>query len=161
MLYPKDFIKITFLEQCREIVYTHRLHYISFALICIGIEYLGKCLDQAHGWHDQGLSKMHFEKAINELMPKYGPYSSKIYGQLRSGFAHGLLPGPDIGLTHRDESLRYGTRNLAAHGSRLILVVEDFYDDFELACNEMMNRQFPQADKMTKALLVVPSDPIV
>jgi|SRR5580698_2969809 hypothetical protein len=161
MLYPKDFIKITFLGQFREIVYTHRFHYIGFALICIGIEYLGKCLDQAHGWHDQGLSREHFKRAINELMPKYSPHSSKIYDQLRSGFAHALLPGPEIGLTHRDESIRHGTHNLGADGSKLILVVEDFYDDFELACEETMSRQFPQGDKMTKAVLVVPSDPIL
>ncbi|MGD0858313.1 MAG: hypothetical protein ABR912_03235 [Terracidiphilus sp.] len=160
MLYPKDFIKITFLEQYREIVYAHKFHYISFALICIGIEFLGKCLDQPNGWHDKGRSKEHFENAINELMPKYSACSSKLYKQLRSGFAHGLLPGTDIGLTHRDESVQYGTHNLGEHNGNLILVVEEFYDDFELACREILNRQFPQGDKMTKAILAMPSDPI-
>jgi hypothetical protein len=159
MLCPKEFIKITFLDQYREIVYAHKFHYIGFALICIGIEFLGKCLDQAHGWHDEGLSKDHFERAINELMPKYNPCSAKLYRQLRSGFAHGLLPGPEIGLTHRDESSRYGTQNLVESNGNLILVVEEFYDDFELGCKEILNRQFPQGDKMTNAILAMPSDP--
>ena len=157
MLYPKDFVRITFLDQYREIVYTHKFYYISFALICIGIEFLGKCLDQAHGWHDQGLSKMHFERAINELMPKYAPHSARIFSQLRSGFAHALLPGPEIGLTHRDESMRYSTQHLAIHGGKLVLVVEESYDDFATACNEILNRQFAPGDKMAEILLETPS----
>lgn len=158
-LYPKQFIEITFLNQYRSIVYDQGYHYIGFALVCIGIEFLGKCLDSQCTWHQENLSAAHFKNAIDRLMPAYAPYKSLLYKQLRSGFAHGLLPGADIGLTHRRESVEYGTKHLQKHGSAVTLVIEDFYDDFEKACRALLNMTFPSGDKMSNAVLAVPSDP--
>jgi hypothetical protein len=157
-LYPKEFIQTTFLDQYHGIVYTHRYHYIGFVLVCIGIEYLGKCIGPEQDWHKVGLSKQHFRAATSTLMPRYEPHVDLLYSALRSGLAHGLLPGPEIGLTHRAESSRYGTKHLSRHGSSLVLVVEDFYDDFASACKSVIAREFPDGDKMNRALLSVPSD---
>jgi hypothetical protein len=42
-----------------------------------------------------------------------------------------------------------------------VIVIEDFYDDFAVACQQIIARTFPPGDKMNKALLRVPSDTAV
>ncbi len=158
-LYPRDFIETTFLDEYRKIIYTHKYYYIGFALVCIGIESVGKCLDPTvQDWQKRGHSKAHFINAIEQTMPRYMPHSKLLYEELRSGFAHGLLPGPQVGLTHRDESIKYGTEHLSEHHGVVTVVIEDFYDDFEVACRHVLKRQFPKNDKMSKPLLALPSD---
>jgi hypothetical protein len=161
-LYPRDFIETTFLGEYKNIIYTHKYYYIGFALVCIGIEFVGKCLDETEqDWQKSGLSKAHFKDAIEQTMPPlYRPYSSLLYDQLRSGFAHGLLPGPKVGLTHRDESVKYGTTHLSKPGGAVTVVIESFYDDFAAACRDLLQRQFPQNDNMSKPLLAIPSDSV-
>jgi hypothetical protein len=108
-----------------------------------------------------GLSKAHFKDAIEQTMPPiYRPYSSLLYEQLRGGFAHGLLPGPKVGLTHRDESVKYETTHLSKRGGAVTVVVESLYDDFAAACRDLLQRQIPQNDKMSKPLLAIPSDSV-
>jgi hypothetical protein len=158
-LYPRDFIETTFLGEYKNIVYAHKYYYIGFALVCIGIEFLGKCLDVTEqDWQKIRLSKAHFERAIEQTMPAYRPHCKLLYEQLRSGFAHGLLPGPKVGLTHKDESIKYGTTHLSEHRGAVTVVIESFYDDFADACRDVLQRQFPQNDKMCKPLLAIPSD---
>jgi hypothetical protein len=106
-LYPKDFIATTLLQEYKEIIYTHRFYYIGFALVCVGVEFLGKCIGPEQDWHARGLSQVHFRNAIAKLMPRYSKHAKLLYSSLRSGLAHGLLPGPEIGLTHRAESAEY------------------------------------------------------
>lgn len=161
-LYPKDFIEATFLGEYKQIIYAHKYYYIGFALVCIGIEFLGKCLDTTEqDWQKTGLSKKHFEDAIDETMPAYKAHRGLLYKELRSGFAHGLLPGPKIGLTHRAESLKYGTTHLSKHHGAITVVIETLYDDFEAACRIVLQRPFPANDKMSKPLLAIPSDSAV
>jgi hypothetical protein len=160
-LYPKDFIETVYLAQYREIIYTHRFHYIGFLLVCVGIEFLGKCIGPEQDWHEVGMSKKHFRLAVAELMPKYEPQTDLLYRSLRNGFAHGLLPGREIGLTHRAEADKYHTSHLITHQGSVTLVIEDLYDDFVTACQAVIARIFPIDDKMTRALLIVPTDPAI
>jgi hypothetical protein len=160
-LYPRDFIETTFLDEYREIIYTHKYYYIGFALVCIGVEFVGKCLDEAEqDWHKGMFSAKHFEAAIEKTMPRYKPHSTLLYQQLRSGFAHGLVPGPKVGLTHRAESIKFGTKHLSKHHDAVTVVIEDFYEDFEAACRVVLQRPFPENDKMNRVLLELPSDPV-
>jgi hypothetical protein len=39
--------KLPFSANTKTFIYTHKYYYIGFALVCIGIEFVGKCLDQA------------------------------------------------------------------------------------------------------------------
>jgi len=155
---PKEFINITFLQQYKQIAYKY--HYISFILIGIGIEFLGKCLDEDRSWQQSGFSKIHFNKAINELMPKYIPYNSEfnLCDSLRNGMAHALLPKYRIGLTNREEAKKYGNHHLKIRDGNLILVAEDLYDDFERACQTIMHCEFGKNSKMNKNALLVPQD---
>lgn len=155
---PKEFIKITFLEHYKDISYKY--HYISFILIGIGIEFLGKCLDEDKNWQQSGFSKIHFNKAINELMPKYIPYNSQfnLHDSLRNGMAHALLPKYKIGLTNRLEAKEYNNKHLDIKNGMLILVAEDLYYDFRKACNIIMQCDFDKDSKMNTDALSVPQD---
>ena len=160
-LYPRDFIETTFLGQYKKIIYTDKYYYIGFALVCIGIEFVGKCLDTTEqDWQKSGHSQEHFNDAIEHTMPRYKPHSKLLFAELRCGFAHGLLPGPQLGLTHRDESVKYGTTHLSEHHGAVTVVIENFYDDFETACRDVLHRQFPQNDKMNNPLLYIPGDSV-
>ncbi|MFA5413238.1 MAG: hypothetical protein WC348_01720 [Patescibacteria group bacterium] len=155
---PKEFIRITFLEQYRQISYKYP--YLSFVLIGIGIEFLGKCLDENRSWQQSGFSAIHFNMAINELMPKYIPFNSQfnLCDSLRNGMTHALLPKHNIGLTHREEAKRYGNYHLKIVNGQLILVAEDLYDDFRKACNIIMECNFEKNNKMNMDALSVPQD---
>ncbi|MBT3816813.1 MAG: hypothetical protein HOG08_00520 [Candidatus Magasanikbacteria bacterium] len=155
---PKEFIKITFLKQYRQVAYKY--HYISFMLIGIGIEFLGKCLDDKKSWQQSGFSKIHFNRAINELMPKYISYNNKynLHDSLRNGMAHALLPKYKIGLTNRQEAKHFDNKHLDIKNGELILVAEDLYDDFRKACNTILDSDFKQNSKMNTDALSVPQD---
>lgn len=141
----KEFIKKVFLDEYKRLIYDYRFHYISFSLIALGIEFLGACLDE-HDFSTTKHSGKRFRNAITELFPlQYQRFNNKgnpydLCNNLRNVFAHQFRPGPRIGLTHRDESIKYGTRHLQIQGNQLILVAEDLYEDFESACKEIIRR---------------------
>lgn len=154
---PKEFIRITFLDQYKKIAYEY--YYISFVLIAIGIEFLGKCLDEKVSWQQSGFSKTHFDKTINELMPKYKPYNDIFHlaDSLRNGMAHAFLPKSGIGFTNREEAKRYYNRNLKITNKQLTLVAENLYDDFEAACKKILEFDFPENSKMNRPILSTPT----
>lgn len=141
----KDFINVVFLDEYRRLIYDCGFHYISFSLMALGIEFLGACLDE-NDFDKTGLSGKRFRNAIEELFPpqyqhfneKSSPYD--LCNKLRNVFAHQFRPGPGLGLTHRDESIKDGTKHLQIHNDRLTLVSEDLYEDFESACKEIIKR---------------------
>ena len=62
-LKPKDFIQTVLINEFGELSITHP--YISFILMGIGIEFLGKCIDpNLSDWNISGRSKKDFENAI-------------------------------------------------------------------------------------------------
>ncbi len=62
---PKDFIQMVLIEGIGDVVKRHP--YISFALVAIGIEFLGKCLlIEKNEWHNINASKAYESGA--ELM---------------------------------------------------------------------------------------------
>ena len=70
----------------------------------------------------------------------YQKYNSKnsthdLYTELRCGVNHMTTPNPKIGFSER----KNGATNLSINPeSRLVLVAEDFYDDFKLACEKVI-----------------------
>ena len=136
---PKDFIQKVLINNIGDISYKY--HYISFLLIANGIEFLGKCLDEKHEFnhYEKGLPRKHFNNAIEELMPKYNSINKKydLYSTLRNGFSHMISPKAGIWLSQRKNTNNY---NLEEHDEGLILKAEDFYDDFKIACEEIINR---------------------
>jgi hypothetical protein len=121
-MYPKEFIENVLINEMRDIVERHA--FMSFLLISVGIEFLGKCLlTEHHNWHD-----IKPETAFNkgkELMatinPEYGNIDLK---NLRNGFTHTFLPKNQISLSERKHGAIHFSKTI--HGG-VILVAEDFY----------------------------------
>ncbi len=137
-------IQAIFLNELRSLIYDHHgSAYIKFTNIAIGIEYLGACLDQ-HAFSDFGESENRFNKALKKLFPKeYKKFALEqsqkyLYREFRCSFLHQLRPGKGIVVSHRDESKREGTTHLKeTESGYLVLILEDFFDDFEKACKKL------------------------
>ena len=140
-------IKIILLEELKSIIYNHKgSAYIKFLNLAIGIEYLGACLDH-HPFEKVKESENRFNEALKKLFDKkyqkFAKKGSEIYffEQFRCSFVHQLRPGGKILLTHREESKIEGTIHLNSVASgAIVLVLEDFFDDFENAANRLIKR---------------------
>jgi len=157
VLSPKDFIQTVFITELGQIIYTHA--YISFFTIGVGIEFLGKCIDtNEQDWNKPGNSSKHFKKAINELssLIKYRRYidSHQLYKSFRCGLAHAAAPNYCVTISSKNES-----PNLRLQNNRLNLKIEDLYNDFKNACLEVIQKPYPQNDKMNLPYLEVPDPP--
>lgn len=167
MAKPKEIIKTVFIIELADIVEKHP--YIAFALIGIGIEFLGKCLDMEHqDWAQQRLSKAHFNNAIEKLdsLRFYEQFLNEdtffLYSTLRCGFAHSMIPqhrisnGKLYGLGVCSKTDSYGHMlNVYPNKEILTLKIEFLFADFVNACNEVIRMNFPVGDKMNKEYLSV------
>lgn len=141
----KQSVENILLNEMHSLIYDHKgSAFIKFINIAIGIEFLGACLDQ-HPFTAYDESKNRFNKALKKLFPaKYKKYAHEqsenyFFKEFRGAFVHQLRPGKRIVVTHRDESKIEGTKHLVETDSGyLVLVLEDFYDDFEKACKELL-----------------------
>jgi hypothetical protein len=156
-LSPKDFIQQVFINEVGDLVDKHP--YIAFMIMGIGIEFLGKCLENSDiDWNVTGKSAASFNKAVKSLasLKKYEPYLAKnsyyIYSSLRCGLAHAAKPKHQITLSSKNEM-----SHLTIWGDRLNLRCEDFYLDFKLACEEVISKTFPTSDKMNYGFLKIPN----
>jgi hypothetical protein len=153
-LKPKDFIKSVLIEEFGSMIDKHP--YISFIVMGIGIEFLGKCIDtNLSDWNESGRSKRDFENAIKSIpsLQKYKPYltTHDLYGSFRCGLAHAVSPKIKITLSSKKEK-----GHLVDENGRLNLKVEDFYKDFKLASEYIINNSYPSNDKMNGDFLQVP-----
>jgi hypothetical protein len=145
-----DFIQEVLIDEFKEIQQDEDHHYISFSLICQGIEFLGACLD-SESFSTKGLSAPRFRRAIYDLFPtSYRPFNQgsgrlfDLYEDLRCGLFHLILPGARLELIRRTEKAQFNAHHLEVKEiqgvNKLILVLEDLFDDYERACQEIMTR---------------------
>lgn len=140
-------VEAIFLKEMKEIIYNHEgAAFIKFLNIAVGIEYLGACLDQ-HDFTEEGHSEDRFNNALKELFPKkYHKHAKKdakiyLYECFRCPYVHQLRPGKGVVVTHRNESKREGTIHLEfTESDYFVLVLEDFFDDFESACLKLFQK---------------------
>ena len=154
IIYPKDFINDTLIEKIGKIIHVDA--YLSFLLICSGIEFLGKCIDSTKKW-EEGSSKKQFKSAIIKLFPdSYHNLVNDLYDDLRCGLVHRITPG-SISLTQNGND-KNGEIQYKNHpyikDSRKILVIEYFYFDFVEACKKVSAMNFNE-NKMNKPILSV------
>jgi hypothetical protein len=135
----KEFINQVFIAEYSQIVSKHA--YISFALIGLGIEFLGACLDP-YEFSETALSEARVKNAILSLLPtKYQAYQGEISKDLRNGFAHQFRPGMRLELSQRSEAHGRGWQHLEkTPDQKLCLVAEDLYDDFADACRAVIGK---------------------
>lgn len=162
MVTLKDFIKITLIKEIKEI--QQKYHYLSFGLISQGIEFLGCCLD-SNSYFTERKSELRFRNAIKNLFPsKYQPFNIKkgrfdLYRDLRCGISHVCLPKTNIELIQRKEIPIFGKHleiKKVRNKEMLILVSEDFYSDFETACNKIILKINNKELVNTKLLVTKP-----
>jgi hypothetical protein len=155
-LKPKDFIQSVLIDELGTMINSHP--YISFIIMGIGIEFLGKAIDTSlNDWNVRGRSQHDFENAIKTIpaLKRYEPYLATytLYDSLRCGLAHSIAPKNKVTLSSKEEQA-----HLVKSAGQINLKVEDFYQDFELACKHVINQPYPASDKMEKDFLYVPGD---
>jgi len=145
-----DFIQKVLIEEFREIQQDEGHHYISFSLICQGIEFLGACLD-SEPFSAKGRSAARFRRAVYDLFPpSYRQFNQgtgrpfDLYENLRCGLQHVILPESPIELIERSEKEKFNVNHLEVKEirgiDRLVLISEDLFDDYEKACKEIITR---------------------
>lgn len=154
LIYPKDFIGETLIGKIGKIIHVDA--YLSFLLVCSGIEFLGKCMDSTDKWED-GSSGKQFKSAIIKLFPDgYHNLANDLYKDLRCGLVHQITPG-SIFLTQNgndhDGEMPYKLHPYVK-GGKTCLVIEYFYFDFVEACKKVLATDFKK-NKMNKAILSV------
>ena len=147
-----DFIKQFFIKEIKQIAFgddeNKTSHpYLASALMAIGIEFLGKCIrlkninqTELYQLFEQNHSTNDFNLALQELqsLQKYNNISlpnGNLYKVLRCGFCHTMLPKSNL-------ILMEGNGNYSVNDGELTLYLESFYNDFERACNELINLHF-------------------
>ncbi len=123
--------------------------WLSFGLITAGIEFLGICLDSEPPFTTRrGVSEERFRLAIKELFPKkYMQFNCRkltkdsatydLYNELRCGVNHTTFPTQRVALSE----ILHNTKHLTiGSNGHLIMVAEDFFNDFKLACEEVIRR---------------------
>jgi len=164
----ESFVKTVLLNDIRRMTYDCGLHYLAFGNIAVGIEFLGACED-AHPFHKQGESRDRFKLGIENYMakvnPLYATYNDPkspfhLYKYLRCGMAHVMRPQGTVGFIGRSqaENAGYSHLSLVYQGQALLLTAEDFYDDFEKACQIFLADLPKKTDPKFQAIYLPVSD---
>ena len=130
--------------EIKELVYYKGAPYVKFLLLSIAVEFLGACMDK-HDFQDHQQSLIRFNKALKKLFPKkYHKYAKKdsdinLFKDLRSGMIHKLSPLTQrIKLTERRHLKKGQDINMKEdNNGNLFIVLEDFYDDIDNACEKL------------------------
>jgi hypothetical protein len=153
-VYPKDFILNSLMGEIGDIIRGHA--YLSFILICSGIELLGKCLEPNASFSDDGKQGEYFKKAIKELFPEcYHDHIQHLYSDLRCGMLHSYLAGK-----YKLMELKNDPAGQHAYATHLaensdIIVLDYLFFDFIQACQKVLNMDFAEDDKMTKPFIII------
>lgn len=140
------FIDAVLLGEMRRMILDCHLYYLGFGSVASGIEFLGACMDTSP-INEEGHSRVRFEAAVSGLFAEdYKPYVGRasnhdLYKNLRCGMTHIIRPQGDVAFTCRAESQAEGTPHLqvAAGTNKLVLVSEDFYEDFVAATDKLIS----------------------
>ena len=131
----KEFIRNVLISETEDIVNKHQ--YLSFGIITAGIELLGILTESPkNGFWIKNKSSSRFKNAIKDLfLVEYDVYKELLYVELRCGMNHAILPKANIALSER----KHGHRNLSYKNNQLVLVAEDFFEDYKKACEKVID----------------------
>lgn len=138
-LSAKEFIQRIFIEETGRLVETGFYHF-AFVIMSQGLETLGSFLD-TKPLKAREQSKLRFSHAINRLMPKYyAAFNNNhvLYDQLRASLAHTFTVSRKVFLTSKSNS-EFAKKHLQEVDGKLVLVVENFYEDFKKACIRLVD----------------------
>lgn len=127
----KEFINKYFIEEVGSFVDEHP--FVSFALMAIGVEFLGKCLN-TNDWDDKNeKSGKTFDSAIQQFdsLKKYSAIPD-LYHSLHCGLAHRLMVKGHVILSPDHNNII---------GPDFIIGCKEFYDDFKQACQDAVDNK--------------------
>ena len=136
-------VKATIQDELKSLIDYPKAPYIKFVLIATSIEFLGACMDQKDWIPKKSQSENRFNNAIKKLFPKqYHKYANKgatinLFRDFRCGMIHKLNQESNIRLTERRHESDNERLHLKIVDNQLVLVLEDFYEDLNRACNEL------------------------
>ncbi|MFC3417170.1 hypothetical protein [Algoriphagus hitonicola] len=147
-LEASKFLEVLFLHELGGIIGSFGNAYLKFLLIIQGVEFLGACEDdKPFELYERKLPKDRFNKGLRNFRKEYHPFtgegsSIKFFEDLRSPMVHQFRPNQSkFRLSERTSSDFQGELHLAFdHQGRLILVLEDFYEDFADAVRSVMRK---------------------
>lgn len=145
---PKSFIEHTLIDGIGEVVKLNA--YLSFALMAMGIEFIGKCnLPDHEDWNikpDKAFKKGH--ELLTDEDSRYADINLK--DELRNGLVHSFLPKSKIVLSEvKNGQIHFGKDS----SDRTILVAEILFRDFVRTCIKTLRSDFTEQDKMNKPFI--------
>lgn len=135
-LEEKEFIEKMILAEVLRLQ-QQGFYYLSFFVLSQAIEFLGSFLDKKP-FRAKHQSKQRFGNAISTLFPaKYQRlnYNGWLYDKLRNHLAHSFIPSSWIVFTSKNENS--SAVHLSRFENKTVFVAEDFYVDFEKACQQL------------------------
>lgn len=133
---PVDYIEKYLIKEIGEIVDAHQE--LSWVLMMAGIELLGRCVKE--NVTDDNNNEEYFREGLRLFKPEYQKYNTDkknpydLYKKLRCGFSHLTFPKDAIAISERGS----GSENLSFVYGKLVVVAEDFYEDFKEACTKVV-----------------------
>ena len=123
----KMFIQEYLIEKIERIKDTEP--FFAFTLMSIGIEFLGKCLNEENEWDKNRKFGQDFDLALTEI-PSLKPYKiyNDLYHNLRCGLAHNMMVKGSLLLSDHGENSKTG------------ISCDAFYNDFKQACEYIMTQ---------------------
>ncbi len=131
------------IDELKDIVDNHPFH--AFALLAIVIEVLGKCLNSNPDWQHFEPKGIDFNKAMTDYksLNKYLALKS-LYGTLRCGMAHALLPKEGIQLV--PDRNDFGNNTIGC---------KELYEDIVAAFEEIKDGKISPRKDMCKSVLQI------
>ncbi len=129
-----EFIKKEILDEIARLQ-DNGFHYLSVYVISMAIEFVGSFLD-SKPFRARQQSKQRFSNAINNLFPpSYHRlnHNDWLYNKLRNHLAHSFMPSSWIVIASKKENPNLV--HLSLKEKKTVFIAEDFYQDFESACN--------------------------
>lgn len=136
----EDYIRKYLIDEMADIVKNHQE--LSWVLMVAGIELLGRCIDSSKdSIEDENNNQDYFRAGLKLFKDEYQKYNTDdknphdLWKKLRCGLGHLTFPKGDIIIS---EKVNRG-KNLDIVNGKLVLVAEDFYEDFKTACEKIID----------------------
>lgn len=149
-LEASEFLEVLFLQELGSLIYTDGNAYLKFLIIIQGVEFLGACQDNyPFEMIKKGLPRRRFNRGLKLFSREYHQFTGEgespeilFFEHFRSPMIHQFRPNQSkFRLSDRSSLFHQGGVHLSFdHQGRLIIVLEDFYEDFSDAVRSLMQK---------------------
>ena len=135
--YQDDYIRKYLINEIGQIMNDHQE--LSWVLMVAGVELLGRCVSLDLGSaadKNSHSSKPYFRAGLKLLGNKYEKLDDTAHDlyKFRNGLCHLTFSVEGFAISERVNK----SEHLSVDNGKLILVAEDFYEDFKVACEKVI-----------------------